>query len=460
MTTTKIIKRILLLIVLIVVGYGIHYSWVSFPLISGYAAKNVCSCVFIEGREQADVKKKELGDFPKSLARVYVDLKDSSVTGKVWGLAKRKAIYRTGLGCTLVNSISEAAIRSQKIVVDRTAAINNDTVEWPSGNRLANIIPGGFSKAKLDEGVEFAFRETDSKQKVYTRAVLIIYKGQLVAEKYAPGFNSQTPMLGWSMAKSFMSALIGILVKEGKLDLLAPAPVSEWKNPKDPRHFITLENLLQQTTGLNFREDYTGYSEVTNMLFNEGDMAAFTSKLPLKYKPGTVFNYSSGNSNILSHIIRNTVGERNYFSFPYTALFHKLGMNSALLEPDASGIFVGSSYIFATARDYARFGLLYYNDGIWNGERILPEGWVYKTSSPPAANHLKNYGFQFWLNGFDKKDSTKRWYPDVPNDMYFADGYGGQNIYIIPSKKLVVVRLGVKGIDENSFLKKIVDAVE
>ncbi len=135
-------------------------------------------------------------------------------------------------------------------------------------------------------------------------------------------------------------------------------------------------------------------------------------------------------------------------------------MKSALLEPDASGTFVGSSYIFATARDYARFRLLYYNDGIWNGERILPEGWVYKTSSPPAANHLKNYGFQFWLNGFDKKDSRKRWYPDVPNDMYFADGYGGQNIYIIPSKKLVVVRLGVKGIDENSFLKKIVDAVE
>ena len=460
MTTSKIIKRILLLIILIVVGYGIYYSWVSFPLISGYAAKNVCSCIFIEGRKKADVKKEELGDFPKSLARVTVDLKDSSVTGTVGGLAKRKAIYRSRLGCTLVNSISEAAIRSQKIVLDRAATINNDTVEWPSGNRLANIIPGGFSKAKLEEGVEFAFRETDSKQKVYTRAVLIIYKGQLVAEKYAPGFDSQTPMLGWSMAKSFMSALIGILVKEGKLDLSAPAPVAEWKNPKDPRHLITLENLLQQTSGLNFREDYTGYSEVTNMLFNEGDMATFTSKLPLKYKPGTVFNYSSGNSNILSHIIRNTVGERDYFSFPYTALFHKLGMNSALLEPDASGTFVGSSYIFASARDYARFGLLYYNDGIWNGERILPAGWVNKTSSPPAANHLKNYGFQFWLNGFDKKDSSKRWYPDVPSDMYFADGYGGQNIYLIPSKKLVVVRLGVKGIDENRFLKKIVDAVE
>ena len=192
-------------------------------------------------------------------------------------------------------------------------------------------------------------------------------------------------------------------------------------------------------------------------------MAAFTASHPLANKPGTVFNYSSGNSNVLSRIIRQTVGEKDYAAYPFNALFYKIGMYNTLIEPDASGTYVNSSYVNATARDYARFGLLYYYDGVWNGERILPEGWVQQTVTPPATNKLKNYGYQFWLNGFDANDPTKHVFPGVPADMFYCDGFAYQGIYIIPSKKLVVVRLGLtldKSFDTNAFLKSIIDAVE
>jgi CubicO group peptidase (beta-lactamase class C family) len=188
-------------------------------------------------------------------------------------------------------------------------------------------------------------------------------------------------------------------------------------------------------------------------------MAAFTAALPLKYEPGTVFNYSSGNTNILSRIIRQTVGEKGYAAFPYQSLFHKINCYSMLLEPDASGTYIGSSYSYATARDFARFGLLYYFNGVWNGEQVLPVNWVKESIQPSVADKQKQYGYQFWLNGFDKNDLTKHLYSDVPADMFFADGYGGQDVYIIPSKKIVVVRLGLYKIDENKFLREVIQSI-
>ena len=187
-------------------------------------------------------------------------------------------------------------------------------------------------------------------------------------------------------------------------------------------------------------------------------MAEYTETLPLKTKPGSEFYYSSGNSNILSGIVRNTVGEKDYHAFPYNELFHKLGMDHTLMEPDASGTFVGSSYIWTSARDYAKFGMLYLNDGVWNNERILPGGWVKKSVTPPAANHLKNYGYQFWLNGLNEKDLSKKEFPQMPADFFYADGYGGQRIYIIPSMQLVAVRLGLNKFDEQEFLTLLNEA--
>ncbi|MBL7762007.1 MAG: serine hydrolase, partial [Chitinophagaceae bacterium] len=308
--------------------------------------------------------------------------------------------------------------------------------------------------------IELPFAEPDAEARIHTQAALVVYKGQIVAEKYAPGFNKDTRLIGWSMGKSITSALIGILVKQGKLDISKPAPVAEWKNDNDPRHAITLQNLLQQTTGLDFEENYSKPSGATNMLFKRGDMAAYAANSPLKHKPGSTFYYSSGNSNILARIVRTTVGEKDYESFLFNELFYKIGMNDFIFEPDASGTFVGSSYPFGTARDYARFGLLYLNDGVWNGERILPEGWVKQTTTPAVANNEKEYGFQFWLNGISAENPQQHIYPNVHADMFYADGYNGQRIYIIPSRQLVVVRLGLHKFDENKFLEAVLDAVE
>jgi len=458
----KIILRSVLAIIAIGLVWAIHYAWVSFPIISGFDAKEMCTCVFVSGRDQKAIDTSEFADFPLSLAKNEVNLGDSSVTSTVLGMAKKKAIYRKGIGCTLINDISEKELRAQPFSIPGPPLLNTDTIPWPYGDKITDVISPNIDAIQLAAAVDKVFTEPYPGKKQRTRAVVVVYNGQLVAEKYAPGFNKDTKMYGWSMAKSITGALIGTLIKQGRLATMQPAPVMEWNDPTDPRHAISIENLLQQTSGLDFVEDYSKASDVTNMLYQKGNMAAFTAGHSLAQSPGTIFSYSSGNSNILSRIIRQTVGEKDYASYPATALFYKIGMYHTLLEPDASGTFVGSSYINATARDFARFGLLYYNDGVWNGERILPEGWVKQSVTSPEANKLKDYGYQFWLNGLNKHNPSQEAYPGLPADMFYCDGYANQAIYIIPSKKLVIVRLGLtldKSFDENAFLKSILQAI-
>ena len=417
----------------------------------------MASGIYLQHRKQADILKEDLGNFPLSLGSFTVNEKDSSVTGSVWGFAKKKAIFRKGLGCTLINDFSEAVVRAQRFVLPANTYLNNDSIPWPYGDKIADSFPPLINKALLQQAIENAMQATSNGKPAYTRAVLVLYDGKIAGEQYTPGFDKNTVMLGWSMSKSLTGALIGILVKEGRLNLNGPAPVPEWKNTAKEK--ITIQQLLQHTTGLDYEENYTKPCEVTNMLFKRGDMAAFAAKLPLQHEPGTVFNYSGGNTNILSRIIRHTAGEEQYAAFPYQSLFHKINMYSILLEPDAYGTYIGSSYSYATARDFARFGLLYFNHGRWNDEQILSADWVKESILPSTADKRKHYGYQFWLNGFSENDSTKRWYADVPADMFFADGYGGQNIYIIPSKKLVVVRLGLHNIDDNKFLKEVIQSI-
>lgn len=449
----KIVTRILVLLLLSALGYGIYYCWFSFPIISGYSAKNACSCAFIQGRTKESINKEELGSFPLSLGSIDINYQDSSVTGTVLGLAKRKAIYRAGLGCTLVNDLPENALRLQNfsVPVFKTAP---DT----SWENWGDSLP--LNRVKLSEAVAAAFQQRYKDKPVGTRALLVIHKNKIIEEKYAPGYDVNSMFLGWSIAKSVTGALVGILEKQGKLAVNQATPVNAWQQTGDGRKQIRIEDLLQQTSGLKFREDYSSYSNATHMLFNKGNMAAYVEGLPLKAKPGTQFYYSSGNSNILSAMVRNTVGEKDYHAFPYRELFHKLGMYHTLMEPDASGTFVGSSYVWASARDYARFGMLYLNDGVWKNERILPEGWVKKSMTAPAANQLKNYGYQFWLNGLDVNDHSKKEFPSMPDDFFYADGYKGQRIYIVPSMQLVVVRFGLNNFDEQAFLRLLAEAFD
>lgn len=454
------IKRAFLLILAAALVYGIYYCWVSFPIVSGYGAKNLCSCMFAAGRDEADVQHEDLADFPISLGKFTVDLKDSSATGTVWGMAKKKAIYRKGLGCTLVNEISEEELRKQNFIRPEPPAVSGaDTLEWPYGSKTSTSIPVNINKEKLDRAINDAFTDDVPDYKKMTRAVVVIYDGKLIAEKYAPGFDKSSRMQGWSMTKSITSTLIGMLVKEGRLDINKPAPVPEWKDAADLRHSITIKNLLQQSSGLDFVENYAKSSDATRMLFQSKDMAAYTASRPLKDKPGSVFYYSSGNSNILSRIIRQTVGDNNYYGYIYDSLFYKIGMYSALQEPDAGGTIVGSSYTWATARDWAKFGLFIYNNGTYNNQHLLPEEWMKDATTPATSSIQKEYGYQWWLSGFVGGNPSQPMFPDVPADMFRASGYGGQGVYIIHSKKLVIVRLGLHDIDDNVFLKGFMETV-
>jgi len=461
MRTRKIIRRSFLTVLVLAILYLIHYCWISFPIISGYGAKVMGSAIFNAGRKESQVREQELSFSPMGIGSFTVDYKDSTVTGSVFGLARKKAVFRNGLGCTILNDSTEAALKAQKINLPIPPFEQVDSMAWPMGDRLADTLPSGVDMTNLKKVIENDFIEKDPNYPVRTRAIIVLYKGQMIAERYADGFNRNTRLIGWSMTKSIMSALVGILVREGKINIDAPAPVPEWKNDQDPRHAITIRNLLQQSSGLNFEENYTKSSDATRMLYQQSDMGAFTASHPLKDKPGTVFYYSSGNSNIISRIIRQTVGDSLYYIFPYQKLFSKIGIRSAIIEPDESGNFVGSSYSYATARDWARFGLFYLNDGISLGERILPEGWVKQSAEPASSAKKGQYGFQFWLNA--GRDSIPPKYPHAPRDMYYADGFENQHVFVIPSKKMVIVRLGLtqhQNFDGDLFLNEILSAVQ
>lgn len=462
MQKKKLIKRIILVVVIVALGYGINYCRKSFPIISGYGAKNMCSAIFVAHRNEQQVREQELGFAAMKLGTFTVDYKDSSVTGSVFGFCKYKAIYRKGLGATLVSEMPEDELRKQSFNLSQPPAINQDTVAWPMGDKVADEFPAAVNKAKLMEAVNAAFIESDTAKPIRTRAVIVLYDGKIIAEQYAPTFTKNTKLLGWSMTKSVTGALVGILARDGRLNINDPAPVPEWKDNTDPRHAITTKDLLQQSSGLDFEENYAKSCDATKMLFQRADMGGYTAEHPLKDKPGTVFYYSSGNSNILSRMVRQIVGDNGYYKFVYDSLFYKLGMYNSTIEPDESGTYVGSSYMYATARDWARFGLLYYNKGLYNGQRILTEEWVKQSAEVAPASDKGEYGYQFWLNAGPKGKESERECPNSPTDMYFADGYEGQRVFIIPSKKLVIVRLGLtqhKNFKQDAFVSSIVAAV-
>jgi CubicO group peptidase (beta-lactamase class C family) len=462
MSVKKIITRLLLFILLIVLGYGVFYAWQAFPIISGYGAKNLCSCVFVAERKADDALKNELGGFPIRLGTFTLNNEDSSATGSVFGLAKRKAMYRKGLGCSLVVEINEDDFRRQRVNVINAPKLNQDTIAWPSGDLIAeDTVKSRVDEAKLNEVLDSAFSEPGPEKLRRTRAIVIVHDGKIIAERYAEGFNKDSKLIGWSMTKSITNALVGILVKQGKLKLEEAAPIPEWKN--DERNKITLNDLMHASSGLKWEENYGGPSGATNMLFKKKDMGEFAADVALEHEPGKVFYYSSGTTNIISRIIRDVVGDEDYYQFPYEALLHKIGMYSTILETDAGGTFVGSSYSYGTARDWARFGLLYLNDGVWNNERILPEGWVKYTTTPAPGADRGQYGAQFWLNAGAPGNAANRYYPDVPTDLFWADGFEAQNVFIIPSKKLVVVKLSLSQgdyLDDNKFLAGIISALE
>ena len=283
-----------------------------------------------------------------------------------------------------------------------------------------------------------------------TLAIVVVQGGEVVAEQYGPETGPDTTLISWSMAKSITQAFVGLLVRDGRLDVAAPAAVPRWQGADDPRASITLDQLLHMRSGLAFVEDYVDdqVSDVIEMLFGTGadDVAAYAESRPLVHEPGAVWSYSSGTTNIVSALAGRVVGggEGGMRAYLARELFAPIGMTSAIPRFDAAGTFVGSSYLYATARDFARFGELYLHDGVWNGSRILPEGWVdyarTMTSPPAPPDEPHGYGAHWWL-----------WDDDF--GTFGAHGYEGQYTLVVPPLDLVVVRLGTSPVELQPAVK-------
>lgn len=448
----KILKALGIFFAVIFLAVALYLSYLAHG-ITGYASKNIASGVFVSGRAQESLEKEDVSFFPVNWAKNTVDTEKKEVVSRflIW---KSKVIYNEGLGCTLVNDVSADAVRNLDYPETGIKDLNQDTIPWPAGNLVSDTVPSGIDKQAVVRFIDQIFADTLPYRGTF--AVAVVYKDQLIAERYRGDLKTSTRLLGWSVAKSFTNAMAGLLVREGRLDVNKPLELEEWAG--DERRNITVSNLLHMNSGLEFNEEYSKImlTDVTTMLTKKGDMAAFAAAKKQLARPDSIWNYSGGSTNIIEDYIRKVFPtEEEYLEFPRKALFSRIGMQSAVFEPDAAGTFVGSSYIYATARDYARFGMLYLHNGNWLGEQLLPEDWV-KYSTTPAKGSEGDYGAHFWINSSGE-------YPGVPADLFWCDGHDGQFIYIIPSKQLVVVRNGFSPGDmfnEKTFLKRICDAVK
>lgn len=442
----KWFKRILLLL-LVAVAILVYFNYPKLNIISGYASKYMASQVFVAERQPETVVANDL-EFPLiKLAETAVDPQERSASATVYGLMERKAVYREGLGCVLVNDDYEEGQSYPR------PHRNFSKIErpYPFGHLPPKdtLFPE-IDYDQLQQAVALPFTNNEVQK---TRTLLVLYKGHLLHEKYADGFTKDTPVLGWSMTKSVLATLFGILEQQKKIEVQWPAPIPEWKD--DERQHITLNHLLRMQSGLAWEEDYSGISDVTKMLFLDSDMTEAQKNKKAIAKPTEIWNYSSGTSNLLSGILRMQFRtHQEYLDFPYENLIDKIGMHSMLLEADLEGNYVGSSYGWASTRDWARFGQLYLSRGQWNGEQLFSPEWVDYITTPTQHSNGR-YGAHFWLNAGGV-------YPDVPKDLYSCNGYQGQYVFIIPSKDLVVVRTGLAedpDFDINGFLGALVKAI-
>ena len=438
MKKKKTILRIVLAVLVAALIGGCLYLNTLMPIITGYAAKNLASDVFVSGREPADVEALDLHFSFIKFTRNKVDFENKTVTSRfLWG--KSVAAYRDGYGVTLLRGKKAAELQAQKYPLPPEEDGPDRLVPGDSAltERLAPI-----AKALVDDhtynGTPFAF--------------VVLHEGKVVAERYREGITAGTRLLSWSMAKSFTNALVGIMSGDGLVDIYAPTGIPEWQG--DERAAITLNDLMQMQSGLEWNEDYGNRSDVNLMLHREQDMGLYAINKPLEHKPGTFWYYSSGSTNIIMRYLRGKfASDTEFLRYCRERLFAPLGIRNAVFEPDMNGTPVGSSYLYVTAREFASFGQLYLDDGVFQGQRILPEGWVEYTVTP-ASDSKGGYGSFFWLN-------KNKYWQDAPEDMFHCQGHDGQEVFIIPSKDLVVVTLGYspkpdRVVDWNALLKDII----
>ena len=425
-------------------------------LVAGYKAAFLCSGVFNAGQSEAQVAADDLTgiyqEYREPIAKLpaVVDRKARTVSvAFAPDMPPRIAAWRPGLGCTnLPIGAAPSAAAALPRLEARPPRTNWDAQPWPTGDRgaevpgptppaLAAVVGAAFDRATYGKGSE-------------TTGVVVVADGRIVAERYRAGYDKHTPQRTWSAGKSMAAAVIGAAVMDGIVDPKKAATVPEWRRPGDPRGAITLDNLLRMSSGL-----YSGKAgNRTDPLYFGG--AAVTEGAvfqPLEAPPGQRWRYANNDTVLAVRALRAAIGDdRRYLAYPFTDLFWKIGMVRTTPETDWQGNFVLSSQVWTTARDLARFGLLHLNDGVWNGERVLPAGWVnYVTTAGPAqpppgaSGAAPGYGAQWWLYGAAQ---------GLPEDAYAAQGNRGQYVMVIPSRRMVIVRRGFDGSGQNFDLPR------
>ncbi len=437
-----------LYLLIAVLLFGFYYLFIRIPIIAGYTAKCACTQYYENGRSLSDIEAEDFNLSALGLAHLVTDEQQKTVTSSVLGMRSRTAIYKQGLGCQLLQGKDDYQIS----LSDKPNIILNDTMDYPYGSRVTSTIPHNVNIERLTEIIDHEFDNEGQLSSQKTRSILVVYKDTIILDVNQNGFTSDTPQIGWSMTKSWLNALIGIQVFDGQMALTDHELFDHWT---DERSSITLDHLLTMTSGIDWQEVYSTVADATEMLYMTEDIVTAANDNPSKYLPGSHWYYSSGTSNMLSGLLRNQFEHVNeYLEYPYKAMFEKLGMSNSFMEIDESGNYIGSSYGYASTKDWARFGSLYLHNGIWNGERLLPEGWVdYSTTEVRSSEG--RYGAHFWLN---KRGVA---FSDAPFDTYSANGYNGQKTIIIPSKDLVIVRLGLNSdYDFNSLISSVINAID
>jgi len=406
-------------------GFSIWHIGSAVEVATGLGAKIACSARFISEFDEKQSLEDVVSYSPAaSLLDMTYNYQQKTVHAELFGMAPTSAQYRKGLGCTL--NVADTEHLNQVNVPHVTIT----SEPWPKGNHVST----------LDSSVQSTVNNvliSDNKHGYQTRALLVVKDQNIIAESYADGIDQSTALMGWSMGKSLTAMLIGrYLYIEGTEN--TDVNFAAWQ--KDDRQSIKIEHLLQMTSGLAFDETYAPGSDATDMLFTAPSASDVAMKSPLIHEPSTHFSYSSGTTNLLNRWLFEKTGgtAQDLVDFTYKQLFQPLYMSNTIFEPDASGVFVGSSYIYASARDWARLGLLMKNGGKINGQRVLAEDWVKRATTPNNSKNEKAYGYQFWLN---EGDETLRW-PALPKDAYAMQGNRSQRVMIIPSEDLVIVRLG------------------
>ncbi len=439
-------KKLFFAVVLVGIFIAIKTQLPKLGIISGYAAKKVCSCSFIADRSVTSIEKDDLGMALFDMASNKLDRKQKTATSSVFGLGTKTAVYRDKLGCILLKGKDDYHIKAPVVTSDYDAFRI-----FPYGDTSPDTKPQNVDYERMNRAVDNFFDPSGNMDSLKTRSLLVIYKDTILIEKYANGIAANTEILGWSMTKSIINTWVGMMVKDGKVSIEDTELFPMWT---DDRKLISLDDLMHMSSGLDWVEDYTKISGATTMLFDSEDIVKTAASMPKAYEAGEHWCYSSGTTNLVTGYLRSKyASHQEYLKYPYERIFNKLNMHTTIMESDESGNYIGSSYCYGTTRDWARLGMLYLHDGVWDGERLLPEGWTtYSATEVPDSKGI--YGAHFWLN----KRGTA--YPNAPHDIFSANGYQGQRVFVIPSKDMVIVRMGLTGkVDFDTLLSEITKSI-